>query len=102
MQYKKAHDILTKEACNPPTIKNLSKRVFLNEQKLRQAFLPIIICQLENILILFVWPLQKIYYPQLIYIEEISKKVGYNYCGNFVKMFKKVHGKTPLAFRKSK
>jgi len=35
-------------------------------------------------------------------VDEISKMVGYNYSGNFVKMFKKVHGKTPLAFRKLK
>ena len=34
-------------------------------------------------------------------IEEISKKVGYNYCGNFVKMFKRFM-ENPLAFRKSK
>ena len=35
-------------------------------------------------------------------IDEISKKLGYNYSSNFVKMFKKTHGKTPLAFRKLK
>ena len=35
---QKAHDILTKEACNPPTIKALSKMVFLNEQKLKAGF----------------------------------------------------------------
>lgn len=35
-------------------------------------------------------------------IDEISKQLGYNYSGNFVKMFKKTHGKTPLAFRKLK
>lgn len=35
---QKAHEILTKEACNPPTIKSLSKMVFLNEQKLKAGF----------------------------------------------------------------
>ena len=35
-------------------------------------------------------------------IEEIAKSLGYNYSGNFVKMFKKTHGKTPLSFRKLK
>ena len=33
-------------------------------------------------------------------IEEIAHKVGYNYSGNFSKMFKKTYGKTPLQFRK--
>ena len=35
-------------------------------------------------------------------VDEIAKMLGYNYSGNFVKMFKKIHGKTPLAFRKGK
>ena len=30
-------------------------------------------------------------------VEEISKKLGYHHSGNFVKAFKKAHGKTPLA-----
>ncbi|WP_368072506.1 helix-turn-helix domain-containing protein [uncultured Clostridium sp.] len=33
-------------------------------------------------------------------VDEIAKLVGYNYNGNFVKILKKVYGKTPLAFRK--
>ena len=40
--------------------------------------------------------------PKETSIEEIAKQIGYNYSGNFVKMFKKVHGKTPLAFRKNR
>nr|WP_291582146.1 AraC family transcriptional regulator [Clostridium sp. UBA6640] len=35
-------------------------------------------------------------------IDEISKMIGYNYSENFIKIFKKFHGKTPLAFRKMK
>ena len=35
-------------------------------------------------------------------IEEISKILGYNYSSNFIKSFKKAHGKTPLAFRNLK
>ncbi|MDV4150330.1 AraC family transcriptional regulator [Clostridium sp. AL.422] len=100
---QKAYDILTKEACNPPTIKSLSKRVFLNEQKLKAGFsakyhmsisqytTSIRMAMAENLLS-----------TTELSIDEISKMVGYNYSGNFVKMFKKVHGKTPLAFRKCK
>ncbi|MEG1254390.1 helix-turn-helix domain-containing protein [Clostridium sp.] len=98
---QKAHDILTKEACNPPTIKSLSKTVFLNEQKLKAGFLAkyhmpmgkytnsIKMTMAENLLS-----------TTELSIDEISKIIGYNHSGNFVKMFKKVHGKTPLAFRK--
>ncbi len=100
---KKAHDILTKEACNPPTIKSLSKMVFLNEQKLKAGFsakyhmsigeytTSIRMAMAENLLS-----------TTDLSINEIANVVGYNYSGNFVKMFKKIHGKTPLAFRKMK
>ena len=100
---QKAHDILTEEACNPPTIKALSKIVFLNEQKLKAGFSAkyhmssseytnsIRMTMAENLLS-----------TTELSIDEISKQLGYNYSGNFVKMFKKTHGKTPLAFRKLK
>lgn len=98
-----AHEILTMEALNPPTIKSLSKMVFLNEQKLKAGFsakyhmsisqytTSIRMAMAENLLS-----------TTDLSIDEISKMVGYNYSGNFVKMFKKVHGKTPLSFRRMK
>lgn len=100
---QKAYDILTKEACNPPTIKSLSKMVFLNEQKLKAGFsakyhmsiskytTSLRMAMAENLLS-----------TTELSIAEISKIVGYNHSGNFVKMFKKVHEKTPLSFRKMK
>ncbi|WP_251862075.1 AraC family transcriptional regulator [Clostridium sp. Marseille-Q2269] len=100
---KKAHNILTKEACDPPTIKSLSKMVFLNEQKLKAGFLlkyhmsigeytnSIKMTMAENLLT-----------TTDLSIDEISKIIGYNYSGSFIKMFKKVHRKTPLVFRKMK
>ena len=100
---QKVHDILTENALNPPTIKSLSKTVFLNEQKLKAGFkaryhmsiseytTSIRMAMAENLLSTTEHS-----------IDEISKMVGYNYSGNFVKMFKKVHGKTPLAFRKTR
>ena len=100
---QKAYEILTMEALNPPTIKSLSKMVFLNEQKLKAGFsakyhmsisqytTSIRMAMAENLLS-----------TTDLSIDEISKMVGYNYSGNFVKMFKKIHGKTPLAFRRMK
>lgn len=98
---QKAHDILAEEYRNPPTIKSLSKMVFLNEQKLKAGFLKkyhmsihqytcsVRMSVAENLLS-----------TTELSIDEISKMVGYNYSGNFIKMFKKVHGKTPLKFKK--
>ena len=100
---QKAHDILTKDACNPPTIKSLSKMVFLNEQKLKAGFLAkyhMSISQYTNSIRMTM--AENLLSTTELSIDEISKMVGYSYTGNFIKMFKKVHGKTPLAFRKMK
>ena len=100
---QKAYDILTKEALNPPTIKSLSKMVFLNEQKLKAGFSAkyhMSISEYTNSIRMAM--AENLLSTTELSVEEISKKVGYNYSANFVKMFKKVHGKTPLAFRKSK
>ena len=98
---QKAYDILTKEACNPPTIKSLSKMVFLNEQKLKAGFLAkyhMTISQYTCSIRMTI--AENLLYTTELTVDEISKKVGYSYSGNFVKMFKQIHGKTPLAFRK--
>lgn len=98
---QKAHDILTKEACNPPTIKSLSKMVFLNEQKLKGGFFSkyhMTISQYTNSIRMTL--AENLLSTTDLSIDEISKMVGYNHTSNFIKMFKKVHGKTPLAFRK--
>lgn len=100
---QKAYEILTKEACNPPTISALSKIVFLNEQKLKAGFSAkyhMSISEYTNSIRMTIS--ENLLSTTDLSIEEISKKVGYNYSGNFIKMFKKVHGKTPLAFRKNR
>ena len=100
---QKAHDILTEEFCNPPTIKSLSKMVFLNEQKLKAGFSAkyhMSISEYTNSIRMTM--AENLLSTTELSIDEISKQLGYNYSGNFVKMFKKTHGKTPLAFRKLK
>lgn len=100
---QKAYNILTKEVLNPPTIKSLSRMVFLNEQKLKAGFkfkYHMSISEYTNSIRMGM--AENLLSTTELSIAEISKKVGYNYSSNFVKMFKKVHGKTPLAFRKAK
>ena len=75
--------------------------VFLNEQKLKAGFLAKYHMSINQ----FTCSLKMNMAENLLSttdlsIDEISKMVGYNYSTNFVKMFKKTHGKTPLAFRK--
>ena len=100
---QKAHEILTKEACNPPTIKSLSKMVFLNEQKLKAGFSAkyhMSISEYTNSIRMTM--AENLLSTTELSVEEIAKKLGYNYSGNFIKSFKKVHGKTHLNFRKMK
>ena len=100
---QKAYTILTQEACNPPTLAELSKRVFLNEQKLKAGFahkyhMPI----RQYTLSLRMTMAENLLSTTDISIESIAQKVGYNHTSNFVNSFKKYHGLTPLAFRKRK
>lgn len=100
---QKAYNILTEEACNPPTIKALSKIVFLNEQKLKAGFSAkyhMSISEYTNSIRMTM--AENLLSTTELSIDEIAKQLGYNYSGNFVKMFKKTHGKTPLSFRKFK
>ncbi|MBM7660344.1 AraC-like DNA-binding protein [Bacillus mesophilus] len=100
---KEAHDILQKNYHNPPTIKALSKKVYLNEQKLKAGFSKLYHTSIgEYINNLRMSLAANLLSTTDLGIEEIAEKVGYNYSTNFTKMFKKTYGKTPLHFRKTK
>lgn len=100
---QKAHDILSKEFCNPPTINTLSKLVFLNEQKLKAGFSARYHMSINQYTTSLKMALaENLLSTTELSIDEIAKKIGYNHSGNFIKMFKKIHGKTPLSFRKLK
>lgn len=100
---QKAHDILSKNYCNPPNINTLSKMVFLNEQKLKAGFSKyyhMSIGEYTNHIKMTI--AANLLSTTDLSIEDIASKVGYNYSANFSKMFKKTYGKTPLKFRKTK
>lgn len=100
---QKAHDILSNSYTNPPTIEALSKMVFLNEQKLKAGFTKhyhMSIGEFTNHIRMTV--AANLLSTTDLSIEDIALKVGYNYSANFSKMFKKIYGKTPLKFRKTK
>lgn len=100
---QKAHDILSRDFNNPPSIGALSKMVFLNEQKLKAGFSKqyhMSIGEYTNHLRMTI--AANLLSTTDLSIEDIATKVGYNYSANFSKMFKKTYGKTPLNFRKTK
>lgn len=100
---QKAHDILSKNYHNSPSINTLSKMVFLNEQKLKAGFSKhyhMTIGEYTNHIRMTM--AANLLSTTDLSIEDIAWKIGYNYSANFSKMFKKTYGKTPLKFRKTK
>jgi AraC-like DNA-binding protein len=100
---QEAHQILTKEFNNPPSIAQLSHRIFLNEQKLKAGFTHYYHISIGD----FVTSVRMTKAANLLAttdlnVETVSRQVGYEYSGNFSRMFKKTYGKSPFAFRKAK
>ena len=100
---QEAHDILSREAGSPPGIAQLSRRVFLNEQKLKAGFSHYYHMSIGT----FIHSVRMTKAANLLSttdlnIDDIAGQVGYRYTGNFSRMFKKTYGKTPFDFRKSK
>lgn len=100
---QKAHDILSKNYCNPPNIDTLSKMVFLSEQKLKAGFSKHYHMSIgEYTKHIRMTVAANLLSTTDLSIEDIANKIGYNYSANFSKMFKKIYEKTPLQFRKTK
>lgn len=100
---QKAHKILEENYFNPPTIGALSKLVYINEQKLKAGFSKYYHMSIgEYTTSIRMSVAENLLSTTDLSIDQIASKVGYNYSSNFSKMFKKVHGKTPLIFRKNK
>lgn len=98
---QKAHEILQLNYFNPPTIDILSKMVYINEQKLKAGFSKHYHMSIgEYTTSVRMSVAENLLSTTDLSIDEIASKVGYNYSSNFSKMFKKVHGRTPLTFRK--
>lgn len=96
-----AHDILTEQYKNPPTVHELSEQVSLSMQKLNYAFLHEYDTTISDyILSLKMGYGAKLLSETLLGVDEIALQCGYHYPANFIRMFKKYYGVTPLQFRK--
>lgn len=98
---QKAHDILTEQSVHPPTIEELSRMVFLNQQKLKAGFVKqyhMTIGEYTNSLRMAMGA--SLLSSTDLSVSDIAKKTGYRYSGNFSKMFKKYYGVSPLEYRR--
>ena len=97
---QKAHDILTQNISNPPTIETLSEIVLLNPQKLKAGFSH----QYHMSIGEFTTSLRMTLAANLLCttdksIADIATETGYLYSSNFIKMFKQTYECTPLQYR---
>lgn len=96
-----AHRILTEQYTVPPTIQALSEQVFLSPQKLSCMFSHFYHMTIyEYITSLRMAQAATLLCTTTLSVDDISHSVGYHHSANFIKMFKKIHGKTPLQFRR--
>lgn len=101
-QLYQAKEILHKELQNPPTIKQLSRMVLLNELKLKQGFKKYFGTTIRNYLIKI--RMEAAYSMMLdknILIFEVALQLGYKDTSHFINTFKKYFGYTPKYFCKN-
>lgn len=96
------HEILTANFANPPTLHELSSQVLLPPQKIKCAFRHFYHMTIHDyVLSLRMAEATHLLQTTGLRVEEIGARVGYPYPGNFIQVFKKTYGITPLQFRRS-
>lgn len=99
----KAKETLLENFQNPPTIKELSRLVATNEDKLKKGFKVLFN---DTIFSTLTEHRLQVAYENLqksdMSIDEIAFESGYQNASSFIKVFKKRYGKTPGQMRKSK
>lgn len=93
-----AHAYLTINYHNPPTIKQLSRIVSLNELKLKVGFKEKFNITIHDFITsVRMKKAQKLLNDKKI-INEISEELGYKSTSHFISTFKKIYGVTPKQF----
>ena len=97
----KAREILAGDLVNPPTIGHLSKRVYINEQKLTTGFRELYHMTIGHYLKeLRLSTAANLLASTDLPVDEISRHVGYSHPSNFGKAFKAKYKRTPSQYRK--
>lgn len=97
----KAKDLISQRLDNPPTIYEMSKTLFINEQKLAAGFKELYHMTIGN----YIKDLRLAKAANLLSttdlsVDEISQVVGYSHASNLGKAFKSKYKRTPSQYRK--
>ncbi|MDO4650782.1 MAG: AraC family transcriptional regulator [Eubacteriales bacterium] len=97
----RAHEILSGNYKNPPTIELLSQQVALNTQKLKSGFYHQYHMTIgEYILSLRMAAAASLLCTTTLHVQDIAREVGYAHVESFIKAFRNTYSKTPLQYRK--
>lgn len=100
MAIRQGKEILTENLSDPPSIRQLSKQVFLNEQKLQAGFSLcyhmtigqyIRTCRMAEA--------ARLLTATDLPVRQISEAVGYKSCASFIQAFRQIYKASPLSFR---
>lgn len=98
---QKIHDILINELENPPSVKQLTEKFLISEQKLSLGFKEIYHSTIgQFIKDQRLHEAANLLTTTELSIDEISSKVGYSHPSNLGKAFKTKYLRTPLQYRK--
>ncbi len=97
---EKAKDILKLQYCTPPTIRQLSREVGLNEHKLKKCFKECYNCTIYQ----YVNSVRMKNSKEMLLsgnynINEVADQIGYNNTSKFISAFKREFGITPGKFK---
>jgi len=96
-----AKELIDKHLDNPPTIHEMSKQLYINEQKLAVGFKELYHVTIGNyIKELRLSTAANLLSSTDLSIDEISQKVGYSHASNLGKAFKSKYKRTPFQYRK--
>ncbi|MEH0153506.1 AraC family transcriptional regulator [Limibacter armeniacum] len=96
---EEAHDYIEANFRKTPTIKELSKRVLLNELQLKQGFKKVYGTTIRSYIIDLKMR-EAILMLKDYKINEIAESLGYNSLSHFITTFKKYYGSSPKKFNK--
>ena len=96
---KEAKLYIEKNLNNPPSIKELSKIVFLNELKLKTGFKQLYEITIHNYIIKNRMVQAVNLMNQNLTVNEIASTLGYKSASHFIKAFKTYYGRTPNKYK---
>ncbi len=94
-QLEKAKKFIEKNYANPPTIRDLSRTIYLNEFKLKKGFKQLFGCTVHEYVTNIRMKKAKEFLSKNLQVSEVGNLLGYKTSSHFIQSFKNYFGHTP-------